>query len=545
VAYLLVFATGIALCLLLYWRMSLTDSLPNDVERLKQLLSAAQDQVQRLSTQLHSRDVLIEKMKLQLAQLKRMKFGRSSEQLDAQIDQLELSLEELEANSAEASIATEPTSPAVAFIKPTRQALPAELPRESHQHEPPTGTCSCPQCGGALRAMGEDVSEMLEYVPEHWKVHRHIRPKYSCSSCESIVQASAPSRPIERGYAGPGLLAHVVVSKYCDHLPLYRQSQIYARGGVELDRSTLAEWVGSLSHLIAPLTDSLAKYVMGAQKLHADDTPIPVLAPGTDKTKTGRLWTYVRDDQPAGSTDPPAALFRYSPDRKGERPQVHLKDFRGILQADGYAGFQGLYDRTDDPLLEAACWAHARRKFFEIHAATNSPAALEALERIGALYKIEAEIRGQSPEQRKMVRQTHAAPRLAQLNAWLHATVRPLSRKSPLAGAIGYALSRWEALTRYCDDGRIEIDNNAAERALRTVALGRKNYLFAGSDAGGERAAAFYSLIGTAKLNGMDPEAYLREVFARIAEHPINRIDELLPWNIARAVDTSKIKSAA
>ena len=390
--------------------------------------------------------------------------------------------------------------------------------------------------------MGEDVSEMLEYVPEHWKVHRHVRPKYSCSSCERIVQASAPSRPIERGYAGPGLLAHVVVSKYCDHQPLYRQSQIYARSGIELDRSRLAEWVGSLSRLIAPLTDALANYVMRADKLHADDTPIPVLAPGTGKTKTGRLWTYVRDDQPAGSTDPPAVLFRYSPDRKGERPRAHLKDFRGILQADGYAGFQGLYDRAEEPLLEAACWAHARRKFFEIHAATNSPAALEALERIGALYKIEADIRGQSPERRKAVRQAHAMPRLIQLHTWLQATARPLSRKSPLAGAIGYSLSRWEALTRYCDDGRIEIDNNAAERALRCVALGRKNYLFAGSDAGGERAAAFYSLIGTAKLNGMDPEAYLREIFARIAEHPINRIDELLPWNVARATHTDQIR---
>jgi transposase len=544
VAYLLGFACGVALCLLLYWRMPRIDSLPNDVESLKKLLSAAHDQVQRLSAQLHSRDVLIEKMKLQLAQLKRMKFGRSSEQLDAQIAQLELSLEELEANAAEVPAAAAPITPATTAVKPTRQALPAELPRESHRHEPSTGTCNCPQCGGTLRAIGEDVSEMLEYVPEHWKVHRHVRPKYSCSACEHLVQANAPSRPIERGYAGPGLLAHVVVSKYCDHQPLYRQSQIYARSGVELDRSTLAEWVGTLSHLIAPLTDALGRYVMDATKLHADDTPIPVLAPGTGKTKTGRLWTYVRDDQPAGSTDPPAVLFRYSPDRKAERPRAHLNDFRGILQADAYAGFQELYDRANEPLVEAACWAHARRKFFEIHAATDSPVALEALERIGALYKIEAEIRGRAPDERRAARQARALPQLTGLNAWLHATVRKASRKSAIASAIGYTLSRWDALTRYCQDGRIEIDNNAAERALRTVALGRKNYLFAGSDAGGERAAAFYSLIGTAKLNGLDPEAYLREIFARIAEHPINRIDELLPWNIAcDAADT--VKSAA
>lgn len=525
--------------------MPRADSLPNDIESLKKLLSAAHDQVQQLSAQLHSRDVLIERLKLQLAQLKRMKFGRSSEQLDAQIAQLELSLEELEANAAEAPIATAAqTAPSIPTNKPTRQVLPADLPRESHRHEPATGTCSCPQCGAALRAVGEDISEVLEYVPEHWKVHRHVRPKYSCASCERIVQASAPSRPIERSYAGPGLLAHVVVAKYCDHQPLYRQSQIYARAGVELTRSTLAEWVGALNSLIAPLTGALADYVMAANKLHADDTPIPVLAPGTGKTKTGRLWTYVRDDQPAGSTDPPAVLFRYSPDRKGERPRAHLQAFRGILQADGYAGFQGLYDRAKEPLLEAACWAHARRKFFDIHAATNSPVALEALERIGALYKIEADIRGKSPEVRKAARQTQALPRLTQLHTWLHATVRQLSRKSPLAGAIGYTLSRWEALIRYCEDGRIEIDNNAAERALRAIALGRKNYLFAGSDAGGERAAAFYSLIGTAKLNGLDPEAYLREVFARVAEHPINRIDELLPWNVARSAEAA-IKSAA
>lgn len=533
-----------ALGVLLYWRMPRADSLPNDIESLKKLLSAAHDQVQRLSAQLHSRDVLIERMKLQLAQLKRMKFGRSSEQLDAQIAQLELSLEELEANVAEAPIATALATPASTSTKPTRQALPADLPRESHRHEPNTGTCTCPQCGGALRAAGEDVSEVLEYVPEHWKVHRHVRPKYSCVSCEHLVQASAPSRPIERGYAGPGLLAHVVVSKYCDHLPLYRQSQIYARAGIELDRSTLAEWVGTLSHLIAPLTNALGDYVMGASKLHADDTPIPVLAPGTGKTKTGRLWTYVRDDQPAGSTDPPAVLFQYSPDRKAERPRTHLRDFRGILQADGYAGFQGLYDRQQEPLLEAACWAHARRKFFDIHVATDSPVALEALERIGTLYKIEAEIRGKSPDERQASRQAQAIPRLKELHTWLHATARQASRKSPIAGAIGYTLSRWAALTRYCKDGRIEIDNNAAERALRAVALGRKNYLFAGSDAGGERAAAFYSLIGTAKLNGLDPEAYLREVFARIAEHPINRIDELLPWNMAHA-PANTIKSAA
>jgi len=516
--------------------------LPTDVESLQKLLLAARDKVDNLSAQLRSRDVLIEQLKLQLARLKRLKFGRSSEQLDAQIAQLELSLEELEANAA-----ADPAPKAPAEEPSTRAArkpLPTQLPRVPHVHEPATGNSSCPQCGGALRALADDVAEVLEYVPEHWKVHKHIRPKYSCGSCQTIVQASAPSRPIQRSYAGPGLLAHVLVSKYCDHIPLYRQSQIYAREGLELDRATLAEWVGSISTLVDPLLSALSDYVMSAEKLHADDTPIPVLAPGSGKTKTGRLWTYVRDDKPSGSTDPPAVLFRYSPDRKGERPRAHLHRFRGILQADGYAGFQGLYDREHGPLIEAACWAHARRKYFDLHAATGSPVALEALKRIGALYEIEEDIRGQPPAQRQVERQTRATPLLEDLQQWLRESARKTSRKSDLAAAIGYTLSRWTALTRYCEDGRIEIDNNAAERTLRAVALGRKNFLFAGSDAGGERAAVFYSLIGSARLNGLNPEAYLREVLTRIADHPINRIEELLPWNLA-PVAPPEIASAA
>ena len=363
-----------------------------------------------------------------------------------------------------------------------------------------------------------------------FKVIRHVRPKLSCVKCDRIVQAPAPSRPIDRGLAGPGLLAHVLVSKYADHQPLYRQSENYAREGVELDRSTLAGWVGATSALLAPLIDAVRRHVLAAGKLHADDTPVPVLAPGTGKTKTGRLWTYVRDDRPSGDTAAPAVWFAYSPDRKGEHPRQHLKNYRGALQADAYAGFRHLYDTGS--ITEAACWAYARRKFHEIHVAHPSPMTTEAIERIAALYAIEKEIRGSTAEIRRSIRQSRAAPLLHSMQAWLENTLAKLSKKSDTAAAICYALSRWRALTRYVDNGQLEIDNNAAERALRVVALGRKNFLFAGSDAGGERAAAIYSLLGSAKLNGLDPELYLHHVLERIADHRISRLEELLPWNV-------------
>jgi transposase len=383
-----------------------------------------------------------------------------------------------------------------------------------------------------LSKLGEDVSEMLEYVPTSFFVVRHVRPKLSCTKCDHIVQAAAPTRPIERGVAGPGLLAHVLVSKYADHLPLYRQSEIYARYGVELERSTLADWVGGTSELLDPLVETLRRYVMAAGKVHADDTPVPVLAPGNGRTKTGRLWTYVRDDRPAGSMAAPAVWFAYSPDRKGEHPERHLRTFRGALQADAYAGFNQLY-KEDGRIQEVACWAHVRRKFYDLQEAHASPIAREALERIAALYAIEKEIRGRPPDERQQVRMLRSWPLLQSLRDWFEVSLTKLSRKSDTTAAIRYALGLWPALTRYCDDGRLEIDNNAAERALRVVALGRKNYLFAGSDTGGERAASIYSLIGSAKLNGLDPEAYLREVLSRIADHPITRIEELLPWNVA------------
>jgi transposase len=491
--------------------------------------------------QLVSRDNEIEHLKLLIARLRRQQFGRKSEKLDREIEQLELRLDELEATQAQKVVASQTSAVSASAVnvavKPARRPLPEHLPRETRKYMPKQ--TACPDCGGELQHLGEDISEILEYVPARFKVIRQVRPKLACACCERIVQAEAPSRPIERGVAGPGLLAHVLVSKYCDHLPLYRQSEIYAREGVELERSTLADWVGGTSALLAPLVEALRRQVMSATKLHADDTPVPVLAPGNGKTKTGRLWTYVRDDRPAGDATPAAVWFAYTPDRKGEHPQAHLSKFAGTLQADGYAGFEQIYEAGR--IREAACWAHVRRKFYDLLAAHKSPVAAEALERIGALYAIEKEIRGRTPEQRREVRNQQARPLLESLKQWLEATLGKLSRKSDTALAVRYALGRWEALLRYVDDGRIEIDNNAAERALRVVALGRKNYLFAGSDVGGERAATIYSLIGTAKLNGIDPEAYLRDVLNRIADHPVNRIDDLLPWNAASSSELAPL----
>ena len=512
-----------------------TPHAPHTVESLLRVVEAHESEVAFLK-------LLVDKLKLQLLRRTRSQFGPSSEQLDdPQIALIEG--QPLDEQAVPKELAKLPAANTTEIDR----TLPAHLPRETRHYRPETTAahhdtaeqpCGCTACGGRLRQIGQDVSEQLEYVPSRFKVIRHVRPKLACVSCQTIFQAEAPSRPIARGMAGPGLLAHVMVSKYCDHTPLYRQSGIYARGGVHIDRSTMMGWVDQGDALLDPLVAALGRYALAGAKVHADDTPVKVLDPGRGRTKTGRLWVYVRDDRPAASSDPPAVWFRYSPDRKGEHPQGHLNSFKGILQADAYGGWGKLYE--SGRIREAACWAHARRPFWDLHLSlgrATGTVAEQALQRIAALYKIEAEIRGQVPEERRRQRQARAGPLLKELHAWLSAMVGRVSAKSELAAAIGYSLTRWQALTRYLDDGRIEIDNNAAERALRGVSLGRKNYLFMGSDAGGEHAAAIYSLVESAKLNGLDPEGYLREVLGRIADHPINRIDELLPWKIGRQGD--------
>lgn len=515
------------------------DNLPKKADELRVLLLKTRAELHLAKATLKHRDLEIEHLKLQLDKLRRRQFGRSSEKLAEQIEQLELRLQALEEPTGR-TVTPAPVSRKLSARKPSRRPLPGHLPRDVVTHSPNN---HCPDCGGILKRLGEDVSEVLEYVPARFKVTRHVRPKLSCGCCQSIVQAPAVSRPIEGGMAGPGLLSHVLVSKYADHLPLYRQSMIYAREGVDLGRSTLADWVAQLGRLLDPLGQALGRHVLGGTTLHADDTPIPVLAPGLGRTKTGRLWTYVRDERPAGQDTPPAVWFQYSSDRKGIHPQQHLKHYRGALHADGYAGFNHLY--LTGEVIEVACWAHVRRKFYDIMQSTASPIATEAIERIAMLYAIEKDIRGKPPDHRKATRQARTGPLLAELNAWLHEQLTQVSAKSSLAQAIGYTLPRWTALTRYLADGRLEIDNNAAERSIRPVALGRKNYLFVGSDAGGERAALIYSLLGTARLNDINPQDYLTYIIERIADHPINRVDELLPWNLTSELDAIRARSEA
>jgi transposase len=519
-----------------------TTDLPADPEELRAFALACQAALASATSELSAAKLAvqlttleIEKLKFQIAKLRRMQFGRSSERITHQIAQLELQLEELESGAAAQEAAAAEVDPRAAERgKPKRKPLPDHLPRQEVVHEPENdGACACPDCGGAMARLGEDVTEVLDYVPGRFQVVRHVRPKYACKACDTITQAAAPALPTPRGRATPATLAHLLVSKYCDHLPLYRQSEIYARDGVEIDRSTLCDWVGQAAWLLQPVIDGIGKHVFAAEKIHGDDTPVPVLAPGTGKTKTGRLWVYVRDDRPFCGTDPPAAAYFYSPDRGAMHPAAHMASFAGLLQADGYAGFEGLYDtarREPGPLTEVACWAHCRRKFFEAWETTKSPVAKEALDRIGAFYGIEAKAQFAAPAER-LAHRAETVPLVAAFFAWATVTVAKLSAKSALANAFRYTITRREALSRFLTDARLEIDNNIAENAMRGIALGRKNYLFAGSDVGGERAAAMYTIVQTAKLNSINPEAYLRDTLDKIASgHPINRIGELMPW---------------
>jgi transposase len=529
-----------------------TQPLPADPAELRSFAAGLQAELARKDIELaanaaeiHAKTLHIEKLKVQLAVLRRARFGRSSEKLDHEIEQLELLIGELEedvaAQDARAGKTDPDPDPDTAAKPrqrrhPVRKPLPDHLPRETVTHAP---ACTCPGCGGTtFSRIGQDEREVLEYVPSSFKVICHVRPKLSCRACEAIVQSPMPSLPIERGRPGPGLVAHVVVSKYCDHTPLHRQSVIYAREGVELDRATLADWVGQAEFLLSPLAEAIGRHVRAGSVLHADDTSVPVLAPGSGKTKTGRLWVVLRDERPWGSDVHPAAFYLYAPDRKGIRAEALLGTCHGFLHADGYSGFDRLYQPSkpdrDPPLIEVACWSHARRKFYDVHHATASPIAMQALERIAALFVIEGSIRGRAPELRAAIRKQHAQPLLEQLKAFLETSLRQVSGKSALAKAIRYALSRWKALSRYITNGRLEISNNAAERAMKAPVLGRKNYLFCGSDAGGRRAACMYTIIETCRMNAIDPQAYLADVLARIADHPIHRIDQLLPWRWAK-----------
>ena len=525
--------------------MSLAEAdLPSDPAALRAFalacqaeLLAANSELKAAQTAVQLTTLEIEKLKIQIAKLRRMQFGKSSERIARQIEQLELQLEELETGEAEdISKAEAEDRPVVTRErKAKRKPLPEHLPRHEIVHEPENdGACTCPDCGASMAKLGEDITEVLDYVPGRFQVIRHVRPKYACKACDVITQAPAPAMPTPRGRATPSTLAHLLVSKYCDHLPLYRQSAIYARDGVDLDRSTLCDWVGQAAWLLQPIVDGIRRHVFAADKIHGDDTTVPVLAPGLGRTKTGRLWVYVRDDRPFCGTAPPAAAYFYSPDRGGEHPAAHMKTFTGYLQADGYAGFEALYHvgRTDPgPITEVACWAHCRRKFFDVWEATKSPVAKEAIDRIAAFYKIETKAQLAPPDERAAHR-TETAALLNTFFAWADVTVTKLSAKSALAEAFRYTIKRRDALTRFVTDGRLEADNNIAENAMRAIALGRKNYLFAGSDTGGDRAASLYTIVQTAKLNGMNPEAYLRDTLTKIAEgHPISRIGELMPWS--------------
>jgi transposase len=502
-------------------------ALPDNVQTLQRMVRTLATE----RTALTEAQAEIERLRLIVQKLQRSQFGRRAERLDD--NQLLFGFEDLEADiaRAEATLPSERGKTRACRSQTDRPSLPAHLPREDVRLDPEHQACPC--CGGKLHVIGETVSEMLDHVPARLRVIRICRPRYGCRACGTIHQAPAPERPIAKGLATPALLAHVLVSKYCDHLPLYRQSQIFTRQGVELDRSTLANWVGGACWWLEPLQARLAEHVFASHKLFADDTPIQVLDPGRGRTKTGRLWVYARDDRPWSGSDPPAAVYLYSPDRRAERPASHLVRFRGVLQVDGYPGFERL--SVGGGIQLAACWAHARRKFYEVQQATGSPIAAEALRRIAELYAIEKTICGQTANTRQGVRRARSLPLIEAMKVWLEMEFNRIPPRSGLADAIRYVLNRWSDLGRFIDDGRIELDTNTVERAIRPIALGRKNHLFAGSDGGAARWAVVASLLTTAKLNDVEPFAYLKNVLERMCSgHPMSRLDDLLPWNWTR-----------
>lgn len=488
--------------------------------------------------------LLIEKLRLEIARLRRQAFGASSER-GRKLEQLELMLEDAEETCAVAEIAAEV---AVAAVEPARSQtrerrrpmrgpLPEHLPRERVVVPGPT-VCSC--CGGdRLSKLGEDTTETLERIPARWFVIQHVREKFSCRACEAVSQAPAPFHPISRGRAGPNLLAEIVTAKYGMHLPLHRQGERFAREGVPLTDSTLADWVGAVTVSLAPLVERIEGHVRAAARLHVDDTPVPVLAPG--KTRTGHLWAVVRDDRPFAGTAAPAAAYFYSANRSGEHVEAWLAAYAGPMQSDAFAGYNRLYDpdRKSGPILEVGCWAHARRKFFELADLRRAPMAAATVKAIDAIFEIEREINGRPPDERLAIRRESIRPLVAALEIRLRADREQLSPKNDIARAIDYMLKRWQAFTRFLYDGRLCLSNNAAERAVRGIAIGRKNWTFAGSDAGGRRAAAMYTLIETAKLNNVDPRAWLADVLTRLPDHPARAIDDLLPWNW-KAADQQK-----
>jgi len=527
-------------------------ALPTDVETLQRLLLSRESELAQTQFDLAeararetSKEAVIAHLQLAIAKLRRGLYGQRSERSARLLDQLEFELEELEATASEDELAAEQAAATTrttvrssARKRSSRKPFPEHLPRERIVVPGPTA-CSC--CGSTrLAKLGEDVTETLEVIPRQWKVLQFVREKFTCRSCEAISQTPAPFHVLPRGFAGPSLLAMVLFEKYGQHQPLNRQSERYGREGIDLSLSTLADQVGGCAALLRPLYDLIGAHVFAGDRVHGDDTTVPVLSKG--KTLTGRAWVYVRDDRPFGGQGPPAAVFHYSRDRTGDHPERHLAGYAGILQADAYAGFNRLYQptRRPGPLIEAACWAHARRKFFVLadvaakargNLPVIAPLALEAVKRIDLIFDIEREINGRPAAERLAIRQDRSARLVRDLKEWMGKERARLSRHADVAKAMDYMLKRWPAFTRFLDDGRICLTNNAAERALRGIALGRKAWLFAGSDRGGDRAALMYTLIQTARLNDVDPQAWLADILGRINDHSAHRLDELLPWN--------------